>query len=126
VVIAALLGADEWSFGTAALIAVVCKMARSCHSNTCPVGVATQRADLIAKFPGKPENLIIFMHQVAEEVRQLLASPCSHARSPGAQRSGNTHPPATNIILRAATCLALQARLPAAGRSDQPMSTTRR
>jgi glutamate synthase (ferredoxin) len=74
VVIAAMLGADEFSFGTAALIAVGCKMARSCHTNTCPVGVATQRADLIAKFPGQPEHLMIFMHQVAEEVRQILAS----------------------------------------------------
>ena len=73
VVIAAMLGADEFSFGTAALIAVGCKMARSCHTNTCPVGVATQRADLIAKFPGQPEHLMIFMHQVAEEVRQILA-----------------------------------------------------
>ena len=73
VVIAALLGADEFSFGTAALIAVGCKMARTCHSNNCPVGVATQRADLIAKFPGMPEHLMIFMHQVAEEVRQILA-----------------------------------------------------
>ncbi len=73
VLIAALLGADEFSFGTAALIAVGCKMARACHTNTCPVGVATQRADLIAKFPGQPEHLMVFLHQVAEEVRQLLA-----------------------------------------------------
>jgi len=74
VVIGAMLGADEFSFGTAALVAVGCKMARSCHTNTCPVGVATQRADLIAKFPGQPEHLMVFMHQVAEEVRQILAS----------------------------------------------------
>jgi len=73
VVIAAMLGADEFSFGTAALVAVGCKMARACHTNTCPVGVATQRVDLIAKFPGQPEHLMIFMHQVAEEVRQTLA-----------------------------------------------------
>jgi len=73
VVIGAMLGADEFSFGTAALVAVGCKMARSCHTNTCPVGVATQRADLIAKFPGQPEHLMVFMHQVAEEVRQILA-----------------------------------------------------
>jgi glutamate synthase (ferredoxin) len=73
VVIGAMLGADEFSFGTAALIAVGCKMARSCHTNTCPVGVATQRADLVAKFPGQPEHLMVFMHQVAEEVRQILA-----------------------------------------------------
>jgi glutamate synthase (ferredoxin) len=73
VVIAALLGADEFSFGTAALVAVGCKMARTCHTNNCPVGVATQRADLIAKFPGQAGHLMIFMHQVAEEVRQIMA-----------------------------------------------------
>ncbi len=73
VVMAAMLGADEFSFGTAALIAVGCKMARSCHTNTCPVGVATQRVDLVEKFPGQPEHLMIFMVQVAEEVRQWLA-----------------------------------------------------
>ncbi|MCB0255094.1 MAG: glutamate synthase large subunit [Anaerolineae bacterium] len=73
VVMGALLGADEFSLGTAALVAVGCKMARSCHTNTCPVGVATQRLDLIEKFPGQPEHLMIFLLQVAEEVRQILA-----------------------------------------------------
>ncbi|MEZ4768542.1 MAG: glutamate synthase large subunit [Caldilineales bacterium] len=73
VVIGALLGADEFSWGTAALVAVGCKMARSCHTNTCPVGVATQRLDLIEKFPGQPEHLMLFMLQVAEEVRRILA-----------------------------------------------------
>ncbi|MCX6028761.1 MAG: glutamate synthase-related protein [Chloroflexi bacterium] len=74
VVVAALLGADEFSFGTAALIAEGCKMARQCHNNTCPVGIATQRADLRAKFPGKPEMIIQFMTYVAEEAREILAS----------------------------------------------------
>ena len=73
IVIAALLGADEFSFGTAALVAAGCKMARQCHNNTCPVGVATQREDLRRKFPGKPEMVMAFMTQVAEEVRQILA-----------------------------------------------------
>ena len=73
VVIAALLGADEFSFGTAALVAAGCKMARQCHNNTCPVGIATQRADLRAKFPGKPEMVMAYMIQVAEEVREILA-----------------------------------------------------
>ena len=73
VVIAALLGADEFSFGTAALVAAGCKMARQCHNNTCPVGIATQRADLRAKFPGKPEMVMAFMTQVAEQVREILA-----------------------------------------------------
>ncbi len=73
VVIAALLGADEFSFGTAALVAAGCKMARQCHNNTCPVGIATQRADLRAKFPGKPEMVMAYMIHVAEEVREILA-----------------------------------------------------
>ncbi|HET7839970.1 MAG TPA: glutamate synthase large subunit, partial [Terriglobia bacterium] len=73
VVIAALLGADEFGFGTAALVALACVMARQCHLNTCPVGVATQREDLRAKFPADPERLINFMRHVAGQVRELLA-----------------------------------------------------
>jgi len=74
VMVAALLGADEFSFGTAALVAEGCRMARQCHNNTCPVGIASQRADLRAKFPGKPEMVIEFLTCVAEEVREILAS----------------------------------------------------
>ncbi len=74
VVIAALLGADEFSFGTAALVAEGCIMARACHNNTCPVGIATQRPDLRAKFPGTPEMVINFFLHVAQEVREILAS----------------------------------------------------
>ncbi len=73
VVIGALLGADEFSFGTAALVAAGCKMARACHNNTCPVGIATQREDLRRKFPGKPEMVMAFLIHVAEEVREILA-----------------------------------------------------
>jgi glutamate synthase (ferredoxin) len=73
VIIAALLGADEYSFGTAALIAEGCLMARACHNNTCPVGIATQRPELRAKFPGTPEHVMHFFGHVAEEVRELLA-----------------------------------------------------
>ena len=73
VVLAALLGADEFSFGTAALIAEGCVMARACHKNTCPVGIATQRADLRAKFPGSVEHVVAFMQFIAQEVRELLA-----------------------------------------------------
>ncbi|MDA1002419.1 MAG: glutamate synthase large subunit [Chloroflexi bacterium] len=73
VVIAALLGAEQYGFGTTAMIAVGCKMARQCHLNTCPVGVATQREDLRAKYFGKPEMLVTFLLHVGEEVRQLLA-----------------------------------------------------
>jgi len=73
IVIAALLGADEYAFGTAVLVALGCDMARQCHLNTCPTGIATQRPDLRAKFRGKPEHVIRFCNELAEEVRQLLA-----------------------------------------------------
>ncbi|MEY2486312.1 MAG: hypothetical protein QOH39_1960 [Verrucomicrobiota bacterium] len=73
IVIAAILGAEEFNFGTAALIAAGCAMFRVCHLNTCPVGVATQREDLRAKFRGKPENVISFFNGVAEDVRRILA-----------------------------------------------------
>ena len=74
VVTAALLGADEFSFGTAAVVAEGCKMARACHLNTCPVGIATQKPELRAKFDGQPEHVMAFMIYVAEEVREILAS----------------------------------------------------
>lgn len=74
VVIAAMLGAEEFGFGTSALIAAGCVMARQCHSNTCPVGIATQRPELRAKFPGRPEHVVSFMMFVAQHVRMILAS----------------------------------------------------
>ena len=74
VVMAALLGADEFSFGTAALVAEGCIMARACHNNTCPVGIATQRAELRARFPGKPEMVMAFFRYLAQEIREVLAS----------------------------------------------------
>ena len=74
VVIAALLGAEEYGFGTASLVAIGCDMARQCHLNTCPTGIATQRADLRAKFKGTPEQVIDFFVHLAEEIRALLAS----------------------------------------------------
>jgi glutamate synthase (NADPH/NADH) large chain len=74
VVIGAILGADEFGFATAPLIAAGCIMMRKCHLNTCPVGVATQDPVLRAKFKGKPEHVINYFFFVAEEVRELLAS----------------------------------------------------
>src|SRR5690606_1558468 len=74
VVMAALLGADEFSFGTAALVAQGCVMARTCHSNNCPVGIATQRPELRAKFDGTPEQVMHFFLHIAQEVREILAS----------------------------------------------------
>jgi len=73
VIIGALLGAEEYGFGTIALIALGCQMARQCHLNTCPVGIASQRADLRAKFKGVPEDLIAYFSHVAQEVREYLA-----------------------------------------------------
>jgi len=74
VIIAALLGADEFGFGTAALLAIGCVMARQCHLNTCPVGLATQDEKLRARFAGKPEMVISYFRAVAGEVRQRLAA----------------------------------------------------
>jgi len=73
VVIAALLGAESFGFGTAPLVAMGCAMARQCHANTCPTGIATQRADLRTKFKGTPEQVIAYFTHVAEEVREILA-----------------------------------------------------
>jgi glutamate synthase domain-containing protein 2/glutamate synthase domain-containing protein 1/glutamate synthase domain-containing protein 3 len=73
VVIAALLGAESYGFGTAPLVALGCAMARQCHINTCPTGIATQREDLRAKFKGTAEQVIAYFTLLAEEVRTLLA-----------------------------------------------------
>ena len=73
VVIGALLGADEFGFGTTALITMGCIMMRKCHLNTCPVGVATQDPVLRKRFTGKPEYLVNFMRFVARDVREIMA-----------------------------------------------------
>ena len=73
IVFAALLGAEEFNFGTAALIASGCVYVRQCHLNTCPVGVATLDEKLRAKFRGKPENIVNFFNGVAGEVREIMA-----------------------------------------------------
>ena len=74
VVIAAMLGAEEYGFGTASLIAMGCIMVRQCHSNTCPVGVCTQDPELRNKFVGTPERVVNLFTFIAEEVREILAS----------------------------------------------------
>ncbi len=74
VVVGALLGADEFGFATAPLIAAGCIMMRKCHLNTCPVGVATQDPVLRKRFVGKPEHVINYFFFVAEDVRQIMAS----------------------------------------------------
>ncbi len=73
VVIAALLGAEEFGFSTAPLVTLGCVMMRVCHLNTCPVGVATQNPKLREKFSGKPENVVNFMQFIAAEVREIMA-----------------------------------------------------
>ncbi|MGH8608346.1 MAG: glutamate synthase large subunit [Gammaproteobacteria bacterium] len=73
VVIAALLGAEEYGFGTAPLVALGCIMLRKCHCNTCSVGIATQDPELRKKFPGQPEHVINYLQFVAREVRELMA-----------------------------------------------------
>ena len=74
VVIAALLGAEAFGFGTATVVALGCAMARQCHLNTCPTGIATQRPDLRKKFKGTPEQVIAYFSFIAEQVRTILAS----------------------------------------------------
>ncbi|NJD28293.1 MAG: glutamate synthase large subunit [Chloroflexi bacterium] len=71
--VAALLGAEEFAFGTAALVALGCDMARQCHLDTCPTGIATQRDDLRAKFAGTPEHVERFVAALAEDLRRELA-----------------------------------------------------
>ncbi|KAB2855667.1 MAG: glutamate synthase large subunit, partial [Sphingopyxis terrae] len=73
IVIAAILGAEEYGIGTLSLVAMGCIMVRQCHSNTCPVGVCTQDEKLRQKFTGSPEKVINLMTFIAEEVREILA-----------------------------------------------------
>jgi len=73
VVIAALLGAETYGFGTAALVSIGCDMARQCHLNSCPTGIATQRPELRKKFAGKPEQVVAYFTWIAEDVRRILA-----------------------------------------------------
>ena len=73
IAIAAMMGAEEFGFGTIAMIAEGCVMARVCHLNTCPVGVTSQKEELRKKFPGTPEHVVNFFHFVAEEIRELMA-----------------------------------------------------
>jgi len=73
ILIGAILGADEFGFGTAALVAIGCVMARQCHLNTCPVGIATQDETLRMRFNGKPEMVVEYFRALGEEVRKNLS-----------------------------------------------------
>ncbi len=72
--IATLLGAEEWGISTAALVVEGCIMMRKCHTNTCPVGVATQNSELRKLFTGKPEHVVNFFNFLAEDLREIMAS----------------------------------------------------
>ncbi|MFB6160901.1 MAG: glutamate synthase large subunit, partial [Haloferacaceae archaeon] len=73
VAVAALLGAEEYVFGTASLVTAGCVMARICHTNNCPTGVATQKEDLRERFAGEPEHVINYMTFIAQELREIMA-----------------------------------------------------
>ncbi len=73
IVIAAMMGAEEYSIGTIGLVAMGCILVRQCHSNTCPVGICTQRRDLREKFEGTPEKVVNLISFMAEEIREILA-----------------------------------------------------
>ena len=73
IIIAALLGAEEYGCSSSALIVLGCVMMRKCHLNTCPVGITTQNPELRKRFRGKADNVVTFFHFLAEEVRELLA-----------------------------------------------------
>lgn len=73
VAVAALLGGEEYVFGTASLVTSGCVMARQCHENTCPVGVATQDEELRKRFPGQPQHVINYMTFIAQELREIMA-----------------------------------------------------
>ncbi|MEY3079331.1 MAG: hypothetical protein RL086_484, partial [Bacteroidota bacterium] len=73
IVMATLLGAEEWGVATAALVVEGCILMRKCHVNTCPVGIATQDPELRSRFTGKPEHVIQFFHFLANDVRQIMA-----------------------------------------------------
>jgi glutamate synthase (NADPH/NADH) large chain len=73
IAIATLLGAEEWGVATAALVASGCIMMRKCHSNTCPVGVATQNKELRKLFTGDPQHVVNYFKFLAEDLRQIMA-----------------------------------------------------
>jgi glutamate synthase (ferredoxin) len=118
VVVAAMLGAEAFGFGTAALVATGCAMIRQCHLNTCPVGIATQREDLRAKYQGEPEHVVRFMTYVAQQVRMLMSrlgvrsldelvgrsTCCDPARWPCRRSRASTSERSCAIPIRAAPC----------------------
>ncbi len=74
IIMAAVLGAEEFGFGTSVLVAIGCDMARQCHLNSCPTGIATQKEELRAKYTGRPEQVVTYFTQLAEAIREELAA----------------------------------------------------
>ena len=74
IVMAAVLGAEEFGFGTSVLVAIGCDMARQCHLNSCPTGIATQREDLRAKYTGTPDQVVTYFLHLAGAIREELAA----------------------------------------------------
>ncbi len=120
ILVAAMLGADEFGFGTSVLVALGCDMARQCHLNTCPTGIATQRADLRAKFAGTPEMVIGYFDQLTQGIRELLAD--LGARSIG-DLVGRTDLIAPKAVEGRAAMLDISSLLPAPAPEDQRRST---
>jgi glutamate synthase (ferredoxin) len=92
IIIAALLGADEFGFGTAALLALGCVMARQCHLNTCPVGIATQDETLRTHFAGKPEMVETYFRALADDVRHMLSAIGAHSIDQIVGDASHLHP----------------------------------
>ncbi len=107
VVVAALLGAEEFGFATAPLVVSGCVMMRVCHLDTCPVGVATQNPELRKRFSGQPEFVVTFFEYIAEEVRELLAEPGLPQRArrrSATSRPSTSGPPSTTGRRPGSTC----------------------
>jgi hypothetical protein len=92
IAVACLLGADEFGFGTIALVALGCVMMRVCHLNTCPVGIATQDPELRKKFAGRPEHVTRLMTFIAEDLRRIMARLGFHHRRHGGAHRSARHP----------------------------------
>ncbi len=99
VVVAALLGAERFGFGTLPLLALGCKMVRQCHENTCPVGIATQREDLRAKYTGSADQVVQMFRLLSEEVRRHLASIGARTLEEVVGRADLLEPISTNLSL---------------------------
>ena len=99
VVVAALLGAERFGFGTLPLLALGCKMVRQCHENTCPVGIATQREDLRAKYTGSADQVVQMFRLLSEEVRRHLASLGARSLEEIVGRADLLEPISTNLSL---------------------------